>query len=244
MDDSFACFMQMAQDFFYLFILTRGSRPLLRFLCICPDLSGWKNYFINSNGYSFSRLRSPLGPNIITNLFSAIPYIGGDLVQWIWGGFAVDNATLTRFFSLHFILPFAVAGLRIVHLLFLHQTGRGNPLGVNRNFDKVSFHPYFSSKDVFGFRVLLLGLSFICFIFPWLLGDPESFIPANPLVTPVHIQPEWYFLMAHAILRSIPNKLGGVVALALSILILLICPFVYTSKFRGFSFYPLNKLLF
>ena len=184
------------------------------------------------------------GATVITNLFSAIPYIGGDLVQWIWGGFAVDNATLTRFFLLHFILPFALAGLRIVHLLFLHQTGRGNPLGVNRNFDKVSFHPYFSSKDVFGFRVLLLGLSFICFIFPWLLGDPESFIPANPLVTPVHIQPEWYFLMAHAILRSIPNKLGGVVALALSILILLICPFVYTSKFRGFSFYPLNKLLF
>nr|YP_010388411.1 cytochrome b [Calanus simillimus]UPP55813.1 cytochrome b [Calanus simillimus] len=184
------------------------------------------------------------GATVITNLFSAIPYIGGDLVQWMWGGFAVDNATLTRFFSLHFILPFAVAGLSMVHLLFLHQTGSGNPLGVNSNFDKVSFHPYFSSKDVFGFSVLLLGLSFICFMFPWLLGDPENFIPANPLVTPVHIQPEWYFLMAYAILRSIPNKLGGVVALALSILILLICPFVYTSKFRGFSFYPLNKLLF
>lgn len=192
----------------------------------------------------FLRKISFWGATVITNLFSAIPYIGGDLVQWIWGGFAVDNATLTRFFSLHFLLPFVVAGLRMVHLLFLHQTGRNNPLGVNRNFDKVSFHPYFSTKDVFGFIVLLSCLSYICFLYPWLLGDPENFIPANPLVTPVHIQPEWYFLIAYAILRSIPNKLGGVVALALSIAILAICPFIYVRKFRGYAFYPLNKLLF
>nr|YP_007026104.1 cytochrome b [Calanus hyperboreus]AFU88800.1 cytochrome b [Calanus hyperboreus] len=184
------------------------------------------------------------GATVITNLFSAIPYIGGDLVQWMWGGFAVDNATLTRFFSLHFLLPFVVAGMSMVHLLFLHQTGSNNPLGINSNFDKVAFHPYFSTKDVFGFIVMLIGLSFICFLFPWLLGDPENFIPDNPLVTPVHIQPEWYFLMAYAILRSIPNKLGGVMALALSILILMICPFIYTSKFRGYMFYPMNKLLF
>nr|ADB43167.1 cytochrome b [Calanus sinicus] len=184
------------------------------------------------------------GATVITNLFSAIPYIGGDLVQWMWGGFAVDNATLTRFFSLHFLLPFVVAGLSGVHLLFLHQTGSNNPLGVNSNFDKVSFHPYFSTKDVFGFIALLSGLSFICFFYPWSLGDPENFIPANPLVTPVHIQPEWYFLMAYAILRSIPNKLGGVVALALSIIILAICPFMYTSSFRGYAFYPVNKLIF
>ena len=184
------------------------------------------------------------GATVITNLFSAIPYIGGDLVQWIWGGFAVDNATLTRFFSLHFLLPFVIAGIRIVHLLFLHQTGRNNPLGINRNFDKISFHPYFSTKDVFGFIIMLIVLSYICFIFPWILGDPENFIPANPLVTPVHIQPEWYFLIAYAILRSIPNKLGGVIALALSILILIICPFIYTRKFRGYIFYPLNKFLF
>jgi len=184
------------------------------------------------------------GATVITNLFSAIPYIGGDLVQWMWGGFAVDNATLTRFFSLHFLLPFVIIGLSIVHLLFLHQTGRNNPLGVNRNFDKISFHPYFSSKDLFGFFVIILFLLIICFYSPWLLGDPENFIPANPLVTPVHIQPEWYFLIAYAILRSIPNKLGGVVALALSIIILIICPFIYKSKFRGFAFYPFNKFLF
>jgi len=124
------------------------------------------------------------GATVITNLFSAIPYIGGDLVQWIWGGFAVDNATLTRFFSLHFLLPFVIIGLRIVHLLFLHQTGRNNPLGINRNFDKISFHPYFSSKDLFGFFTIILFLLIICFYSPWLLGDPENFIPANPLVTP------------------------------------------------------------
>jgi len=184
------------------------------------------------------------GATVITNLFSAIPYIGGDLVIWMWGGFAVDNATLTRFFSLHFLLPFIIAGLRIVHLLFLHQTGSNNPLGINRNFDKILFHPYFSSKDLFGFIVIIRILIIICFFFPWTLGDPENFIPANPLVTPVHIQPEWYFLIAYAILRSIPNKLGGVIALAMSIVILLICPFIYKRKFRGFIFYPINKFYF
>jgi ubiquinol-cytochrome c reductase cytochrome b subunit len=184
------------------------------------------------------------GATVITNLFSAIPYIGEDLVKWIWGGFAVDNATLIRFFSLHFVLPFLIAGLTIVHLLFLHQTGRRNPLGVRSNFDKIIFHPYYSSKDAFGFLVFLMLLIWVVLLNPWLIGDPENFIPANPLVTPVHIQPEWYFLMAYAILRSIPNKLGGVVALAISIIILLVCPFLYTRKFKGFVFYPLNKWLF
>jgi len=184
------------------------------------------------------------GATVITNLFSAIPYIGGDLVQWIWGGFAVDRATLTRFFSLHFLLPFTVAGITIIHLLFLHQTGRNNPLGLNSNFDKIPFHPYFTSKDLFGFIFILILLSIICLFYPWGLGDPENFIPANPLVTPIHIQPEWYFLIAYAILRSIPNKLGGVVALAISIIILIICPFIYKSKFRGLVFYPVNKALF
>jgi len=184
------------------------------------------------------------GATVITNLFSAIPYLGEDLVKWIWGGFAVDNPTLTRFFSLHFLIPFVVAALRGVHLLFLHQTGRGNPLGVRRNFDKLRFHPYFTTKDLFGFFVILIALSLICLSNPWLLGDPENFIPANPLVTPVHIQPEWYFLMAYAILRSIPNKLGGVLALVLSIAILLICPFLPRPNFRGLGFYPLRKLYF
>jgi len=184
------------------------------------------------------------GATVITNLASALPYVGGDIVTWLWGGFAVDNATLTRFFALHFLLPFVVAGLRITHLLFLHQTGSNNPLGFTRNFDKVPFHPYFSSKDLFGFGVMLMALVLLSLLNPWLLGDPENFIPANPLVTPVHIQPEWYFLFAYAILRSIPNKLGGVIALVAAVIILIIMPFMYKSKFRGFSFYPIRKFYF
>jgi len=184
------------------------------------------------------------GATVITNLFSAIPYLGGDLVTWLWGGFAVDNATLTRFFSLHFLLPFVIAGQVGVHLLFLHETGSNNPLGVRRDLDKLPFHPYFSVKDLFGVFVILGLLFWICLIAPWALGDPENFIPANPLVTPVHIQPEWYFLMAYAILRSIPNKLGGVIALALSILVLIVCPFIKKSNFRRLTFYPLSKFYF
>jgi len=184
------------------------------------------------------------GATVITNLFSAAPFIGEDLVQWLWGGFAVRNPTLTRFFSLHFLVPFVVAALRAVHLLFLHQRGRGNPLGLNRNFDKVSFHPYFRLKDLFGFIVICFILTVLCLYKPWILGDPENFIPANPLVTPVHIQPEWYFLIAYAILRSIPNKIGGVLALVISIAVLIICPFLPRGKFRGLVFYPLRKIIF
>jgi len=184
------------------------------------------------------------GATVITNLFSAIPFIGDDLVKWLWGGFAVRNPTLTRFFSLHFLIPFIVAALSGVHLLYLHQTGRRNPLGLNRNFDKIRFHPYFTTKDLFGFVVILIILTTLCFFYPWILGDPENFIPANPLVTPVHIQPEWYFLIAYAILRSIPNKIGGVIALVISIAILLLCPFLPKGKFRGIIFYPLRKFYY
>lgn len=184
------------------------------------------------------------GATVITNLFSAIPVIGGDIVFWLWGGFAVDNATLTRFFSLHFLLPFISAILRAVHLVFLHETGSRNPLGLNRNLDKIPFHPYFTSKDLYGFIILFLSLISLRFQRPWLLGDPENFIPANPLVTPVHIQPEWYFLFAYAILRSIPNKLGGVVALAAAVIILYVIPLFKNKNFRSLAFYPLRKVIF
>nr|YP_010954873.1 cytochrome b [Serrognathus castanicolor]WMW30258.1 cytochrome b [Serrognathus castanicolor] len=184
------------------------------------------------------------GATVITNLLSAIPYIGSLVVQWLWGGFAVDNATLTRFFALHFLLPFIVAAMVMIHLLFLHQTGSNNPLGTNSNIDKIPFHPYFSYKDIFGYIIMTFLLMSLILINPNLLGDPENFIPANPLVTPVHIQPEWYFLFAYAILRSIPNKLGGVIALALSILILLIVPFMNKKKLQSTQFYPINKILF
>ena len=184
------------------------------------------------------------GATVITNLFSAFPYVGSDLVTWLWGGFAVDNATLSRFFSFHFVLPFAVLGLTGVHLVFLHENGSNNPLGVNRNFDKLPFHPYFSMKDALGAFVFFFFIITICLFYPWDMGDPENAIPANPLVTPVHIQPEWYFLFAYAILRSIPSKLGGVVALAVSILILLICPFLTEGKYQRSNIYPISKFYF
>nr|YP_008757684.1 cytochrome b [Hylobitelus xiaoi]AFV63184.1 cytochrome b [Hylobitelus xiaoi] len=184
------------------------------------------------------------GATVITNLVSAIPYLGISIVQWIWGGFAVNNATLTRFFTLHFLFPFIISALVMAHLLFLHQTGSSNPMGTNSNMDKMFFHPYFTYKDLIGFLLLTMSLTTLTLQNPYLLGDPDNFTPANPLVTPIHIQPEWYFLFAYAILRSIPNKLGGVAALVFSISILYTSPFTNKKKFQSTQFYPLNKLLF
>lgn len=184
------------------------------------------------------------GATVITNLMSAVPYVGNDLVQWVWGGFSVDNATLTRFFAFHFLLPFIVAAASIVHLLFLHETGSNNPAGINSDADKISFHPYFSYKDLLGFAALLITLTSIALFTPNILGDPDNFTPANPLVTPPHIKPEWYFLFAYAILRSIPNKLGGVLALLSSILVLILVPILHTSKQRGLTFRPFGQLIF
>nr|UEK24894.1 cytochrome b [Kolla paulula] len=184
------------------------------------------------------------GATVITNLLSAIPYIGTMMVNWIWGGFSVNNATLARFFSLHFMLPFIISMMTIMHLMFLHMTGSNNPIGINSNSDKIPFHPYFSIKDMMGFSIILTMLMLINMMEPYMLSDPDNFIPANPMVTPVHIQPEWYFLFAYAILRSIPNKLGGVMALFMSILILLILPFSMKMKFKGLSFYPMSQINF
>nr|ACO87528.1 cytochrome b [Eremias persica]ACO87530.1 cytochrome b [Eremias persica]ACO87533.1 cytochrome b [Eremias persica]ACO87534.1 cytochrome b [Eremias persica]ACO87535.1 cytochrome b [Eremias persica] len=184
------------------------------------------------------------GATVITNLLSAIPYIGNTLVEWIWGGFAIDNATLTRFFTLHFLLPFVIMGLSMIHLLFLHETGSNNPTGLNSNSDKIPFHPYYSYKDALGALMMLFCLLYLALFSPNLLGDPENFSPANPLVTPPHIKPEWYFLFAYAILRSIPNKLGGVLALLFSILVLLTLPLTHTSKQRTLMFRPISQVLF
>nr|YP_006665868.1 cytochrome b [Tetrix japonica]YP_009734788.1 cytochrome b [Tetrix ruyuanensis]ACC62214.1 cytochrome b [Tetrix japonica]AFA36680.1 cytochrome b [Tetrix japonica]QID03692.1 cytochrome b [Tetrix ruyuanensis] len=184
------------------------------------------------------------GATVITNLLSAIPYMGNQIVQWIWGGFAVDNPTLSRFFSLHFILPFMIAALTMIHLLFLHQSGSNNPLGMNSNSEKIPFHPFFSIKDSITMLLLMMVLMLISLMYPYIMGDPDNFIPANPLVTPPHIQPEWYFLFAYAILRSIPNKLGGVIALVMSIAITLIMPFYNKANFQGNQFYPINQIMF
>lgn len=184
------------------------------------------------------------GATVITNLLSAIPYCGNIIVEWLWGGFAVGNPTLSRFFTLHFLIPFVIAAIVIVHLIFLHETGSNNPIGVNSNFDKVPFHPYFTIKDIVGFIIALYFLTILSIQNPYLLGDPDNFIPANPISTPAHIKPEWYFLFAYAILRSIPNKLGGVIALVISILILLILPITNNYKYRATQYYPVNKIIF
>nr|ACR81202.1 cytochrome b [Rhipidura javanica]ACR81214.1 cytochrome b [Rhipidura javanica]ACR81366.1 cytochrome b [Rhipidura javanica] len=184
------------------------------------------------------------GATVITNLFSAIPYIGQTLVEWAWGGFSVDNPTLTRFFALHFLLPFVIAGLTLVHLTLLHETGSNNPLGIPSDCDKIPFHPYYSIKDILGFALMLIPLVALALFSPNFLGDPENFTPANPLATPPHIKPEWYFLFAYAILRSIPNKLGGVLALAASVLVLFLAPLLHKSKQRSMTFRPLSQILF
>nr|YP_009180322.1 cytochrome b [Paradoxornis fulvifrons]AEL17406.1 cytochrome b [Paradoxornis fulvifrons albifacies]AEL17407.1 cytochrome b [Paradoxornis fulvifrons cyanophrys]AEL17408.1 cytochrome b [Paradoxornis fulvifrons cyanophrys]AHY88002.1 cytochrome b [Paradoxornis fulvifrons]ALL96703.1 cytochrome b [Paradoxornis fulvifrons] len=184
------------------------------------------------------------GATVITNLFSAIPYIGQTLVEWAWGGFSVDNPTLTRFFAIHFLLPFFIAGLTLVHLTLLHESGSNNPLGIPSDCDKIPFHPYYSTKDTLGFALMFIPLATLALFAPNLLGDPENFTPANPLATPPHIKPEWYFLFAYAILRSIPNKLGGVLALAASVLVLFLIPLLHTSKLRSMTFRPLSQILF
>jgi len=184
------------------------------------------------------------GATVITNFVSAIPYIGNDIVLWVWGGFSVGNPTLNRFFSLHYLFPFVLAGLVFIHIILLHVTGSNNPLGINTDSDKIPFHSYFITKDLYGFVLLFILLFYLVLYSPNLLGDPENYIKANPLVTPVHIMPEWYFLFAYAILRAIPNKLGGVIGLALSIMILFITPFVHTSWLKSLIFRPIGKLLY
>nr|CAL30099.1 cytochrome b [Xenoturbella bocki] len=184
------------------------------------------------------------GATVITNLVSAIPYIGTDIVYWLWGGFSVGKATLSRFFAFHFVLPFVLIALSGVHLLFLHQTGSNNPLGLNSNLDKIPFHSFFSWKDLLGFAIMILIFCTITLTFPLIMGDPENFNPANPLSTPPHIQPEWYFLFAYAILRSIPNKLGGVVALVGSLIIPATMMLTHKSMLQPMSFRPISQVIF
>jgi len=184
------------------------------------------------------------GATVITNLFSAVPIVGSAIVEWLWGGFSVDNATLNRFYSLHYFMPFIIAGLTGIHLSLLHSTGSNNPLGINTNVDTVSFYPYFYVKDLLSFFILILFFSFFIFFYPNALGHPDNYIPANPLVTPPHIVPEWYFLPFYAILRSIPNKLGGVVAMISAILVLIMIPFLNTSEIRSSNFRPIFAIAF
>jgi len=184
------------------------------------------------------------GATVITNLLSAIPFFGQDIVELIWGGFSVSNATLNRFFSLHYLLPFLLAALVVAHLIALHVHGSNNPNGVSSNGDRYAMHPYFVFKDLVTIFFFFLVLSIIVFFYPNLLGHSDNYIPANPMSTPASIVPEWYLLPFYAILRSIPNKLLGVLAMFGSLLILLILPLVDFSRIRGNQFRPAMKLAF
>nr|AHX97863.1 cytochrome b [Xiphozele sp. QL-2014] len=185
------------------------------------------------------------GATVITNLLSVIPYLGKFLVEWLWGSFSVDNPTLNRFYTFHFLMPFILLIFVMLHLMFLHMNGSNNPLGLNSNLYMIKFHKYFTIKDLLGFLVLIYMLMYIIMKNPNMLNDPDNFMMANPMITPIHIQPEWYFLFAYTILRSIPNKLNGVIGLLMSILILMILPFLHKlNKFQSNMFYPLNQYLY
>ena len=186
------------------------------------------------------------GATVITNLFSAIPIIGESVVQWLWGGYSVDNPTLSRFYTLHFLLPFLIVGVVILHIVALHTHGSNNPLGIERKGpqDSIPFHPYYTVKDFFGLGVALTIFFFVVFFAPDYLGHPDNYVPADPLKTPAHIVPEWYFLPFYAILRAIPDKLGGVIAMFSAIFVLFLLPWLDTSKVRSASFRPLYRILF
>nr|AAK58575.1 cytochrome b [Ariosoma major] len=235
----FIClYMHIARGLYYGSYLYKETWNIGVILFLLVMMTAFVGYVLPWGQMSF------WGATVITNLLSAVPYIGDTLVQWIWGGFSVDNATLTRFFAFHFLFPFVVAGASLLHILFLHETGSNNPMGLNSDADKIPFHPYFTYKDLLGFIILVMFLTMLALFQPNLLGDPDNFTPANPMVTPPHIKPEWYFLFAYAILRSIPNKLGGVLALLASVLVLMLVPIMHTSKHRGITFRPLSQMLF
>jgi ubiquinol-cytochrome c reductase cytochrome b subunit len=184
------------------------------------------------------------GATVITNLFSAIPLVGKDIVDWLWGGFAVDNPTLNRFFSLHFTMPFVIVGAVLIHLILLHEVGSNNPLGLTLKTENIPFYPYFYTKDLFGLMVLFLVFFTFVFYYPNTLGHPDNYIEANPMKTPLHIVPEWYFLPFYAILRSIPNKIGGVIGMFGSLVILLTIPFTNSSEIRSTAFRPIFKVAY
>nr|YP_010233985.1 cytochrome b [Physunio superbus]QTA71668.1 cytochrome b [Physunio superbus] len=235
----FACiYLHTGRGMYYASYLAKETWNIGVILMLLTMATAFLGYVLPWGQMSF------WGATVITNLLSAIPYIGKTLVYWLWGGFSVSNATLNRFFVLHFLLPFSIAALAAIHLLFLHESGSNNPLGISSNSNLIPFHVFYTVKDTAGFILLMTGLTTISLFWPNLLTDPENFLPANPLSTPIHIQPEWYFLFAYAILRSIPNKLGGVLALLMAILILFTLPLTHSNTMRTTSFYPLNQLLF
>lgn len=255
-DSNYGWFLRLVHStgasFFFFFIYLHIGRGLYYGSYIYPEVwnIGVVIYLILI-GTAFLGYVLPWGQmsywaaTVITNLLSAIPLLGSMLVEWVWGGFAVGNPTLTRFYALHYLLPFVVSLLVILHIFYLHEYGSSNPLGISSATNKVSFHYYYSVKDLYIYFIFFFIFIFVTLRYGYSLIDAENFIPANPLVTPTHIQPEWYFLFAYAILRSIPNKLGGVVGLLLSVLVLFM--FRVSSSnllFRGTIYSPISRLLF
>nr|UZT67436.1 cytochrome b [Melanips sp. ZJUH 20220003] len=238
-------------SFFFLYMFMHISRGLYynSYLLMLTWLSG-SLIFVMTMATAFLGYVLPWGQmsywgaTVITNLVSAIPLIGDYIVIWLWGGFSINNATLNRFYSFHFILPFLIMFLVMIHLMMLHMTGSNNPMGFNSNLYKIPFHIYFTIKDIQEFIMMISLLLLMCCLFPYSMGDPENFNMANSMITPIHIQPEWYFLFAYAILRSIPNKLGGVIALLLSVMIIMILPFYQYNFMQGNVFYPMNDLIY
>ena len=186
------------------------------------------------------------GATVITNLFSAIPFVGESIVTFLWGGFSVDNPTLNRFFSLHYLMPFLIAGVVVLHIVALHRFGSNNPIGIDAKGpqDTIPFHPYYTIKDLFGVAVFLLLLAGAVFFFPNAMGHPDNYIPANPMQTPAHIVPEWYFLPFYAILRAVPDKLGGVLLMFRAILVLFVLPWLDRSPVRSARFRPVFRIFF
>nr|AHZ45095.1 cytochrome b [Saimiri sciureus collinsi] len=235
----FMClFLHIGRGLYYGSFLSRETWNIGTILLLTTMATAFMGYVLPWGQMSL------WGATVITNLLSAIPYVGFNLVEWVWGGFSLDKATLTRFFTFHFVLPFIIAALATIHLLFLHETGSNNPSGMTSNPDKITFHPYYTIKDILGLILLLLLLMGLTLFMPDLLTDPDNYTLANPLSTPPHIKPEWYFLFAYAILRSIPNKLGGVLALVLSILVLMIIPTTHLSNQQSMTFRPITQIMF
>jgi len=256
-DVNFGWFLRYAHaniaSFFFIFVYLHMGRGLYYGSYKSPRILLWVTgviIYIIMMGTAFLGYVLPWGAmsfwgaTVITNLLSAIPWIGKDIVEFIWGGFSVDNATLNRFYSLHYLLPFVLAALAIIHLISLHEHGSNNPLGTTANVDRIPFNPYYTFKDGVGFFLFLLIVSIFIFYAPNYLGHPDNYIPANPLVTPASIVPEWYFLPFYAILRSIPDKLGGVIAMFGAILIILMLPIIDKSRIRSNAFKPISKFFF
>lgn len=235
----FVCvYVHVARGLYYGSYLNRHTWGIGVFILLVMMGTAFIGYVLPWGQMSF------WGATVITNFITAIPYVGQMVVEWIWGGYSVGNPTLNRFLSLHYLFPFVLSAMVFVHLIFLHEKGSSTPTGMSGKYFLVPFHPYYTIKDLLGFFVFFSLFSIVVFFIPNYFGDPENFIKANPLVTPIHIMPEWYFLFAYTILRTIPNKLGGVLMLVFSIVVLLVMAFIHKIYLKSNMFKIVSQIWF